>query len=68
MVVAEFGCSVAFTAKAIRLNSWEELKVLKGLSMTVNILAVLPDVLIAASLFYFLQRSRTGFKRLIIWL
>ncbi|KAJ3569349.1 hypothetical protein NP233_g5109 [Leucocoprinus birnbaumii] len=28
-----------------------------------NILAVLPDVLIAASLFYFLHRSRTGFKK-----
>ncbi|KAF5363742.1 hypothetical protein D9756_000609 [Leucocoprinus leucothites] len=51
-----------FTAKAIQFHTWEELKALKGLSITVNILAVLPDVFIAASLFYFLQRSRTGFK------
>lgn len=63
MVIAEFGCSVAFTAKAIQFHTWEELKALKGLSITVNILAVLPDVFIAASLFYFLQRSRTGFKK-----
>ncbi|EKM80267.1 hypothetical protein AGABI1DRAFT_106493 [Agaricus bisporus var. burnettii JB137-S8] len=63
LVVAEFGCSIAFTVQALQLRTWEELKALKGLSITVNILAVVPDVFIAASLFFFLQRSRTGFKK-----
>jgi hypothetical protein len=35
----------------------------QGLSMTVNVLAAAADVLIAASLCYFLQCSRTGFKK-----
>ncbi|KAF9451746.1 hypothetical protein P691DRAFT_662638, partial [Macrolepiota fuliginosa MF-IS2] len=49
--------------RSLQFQTWEELKALKGLSVTVNILAVAPDVLIAGSLFYFLQRSRTGFKK-----
>lgn len=35
----------------------------QSLSMTVNILAAAADVLIATSLCYFLQCSRTGFKK-----
>ncbi|KAF9076561.1 hypothetical protein BDP27DRAFT_1210035 [Rhodocollybia butyracea] len=35
----------------------------KGLSMAVNVLGALSDVVIAAGLFYFLHRSRTGFKK-----
>jgi len=35
----------------------------KGLSMTVNVLGAVTDVVIAAGLFFFLHRSRTGFKK-----
>ena len=31
--------------------------------MAVNLIGVVTDVLIAAALFYFLRRSRTGFKK-----
>ncbi|KAJ3892773.1 hypothetical protein GG344DRAFT_87567 [Lentinula edodes] len=34
-----------------------------SLSMTVNVLGAVSDVIIAAGLFYFLHRSRTGFKK-----
>ncbi|KAJ3998613.1 hypothetical protein F5050DRAFT_1710372 [Lentinula boryana] len=34
-----------------------------SLSMTVNVLGAVADVMIAAGLFYFLHRSRTGFKK-----
>ncbi|KAJ8514860.1 hypothetical protein ONZ45_g7648 [Pleurotus djamor] len=65
LVLAEFVCSVAFTVKSLGLknHTWAELGELKGLSMTVNILAAAGDALIAASLVYLLQRSRTGFKK-----
>jgi len=63
LVLAGFGCSVAFTVQSMKLQTWEELKELKGLSMTVNLLGVVADVFIASALFYFLRRSRTGFKK-----
>ncbi|KAF8803764.1 hypothetical protein BYT27DRAFT_7214366 [Phlegmacium glaucopus] len=63
LVLAGFGCSVAFTVQSMKLRTWAELKELKGLSMAVNLLGVVVDVLIAAALFYFLRRSRTGFKK-----
>lgn len=63
LVLAEFGCSVVFTVQSMRLQTWGELTRLKGLSITVNILAAVADILIAASLCYFLHRSRTGFKK-----
>ncbi|EDR02279.1 uncharacterized protein LACBIDRAFT_309640 [Laccaria bicolor S238N-H82] len=49
--------------RCMRLQTWGELTRLKGLSITVNILAAVADILIAASLCYFLHRSRTGFKK-----
>jgi len=63
LVLAGFGCSVAFTVRSMKLQTWDELKELKGLSMAVNLIGVVADVLIAAALFYFLRRSRTGFKK-----
>jgi len=63
LVLAGFGCSVAFTAESMKLQTWAELRELKGLSMAVNLLGVVADVLIASALFYFLRRSRTGFKK-----
>ncbi len=35
----------------------------QGLSMAVNLLGAVADVLIAAVLFYFLHKSRTGFRK-----
>ncbi|KXN86290.1 hypothetical protein AN958_10152 [Leucoagaricus sp. SymC.cos] len=58
-----FSPCCTYAIGSIQYHDWEELKALKGLSITVNILAVLPDVLIASSLFYFLHRSRTGFRK-----
>ncbi|KAG5723755.1 hypothetical protein E4T56_gene2209 [Termitomyces sp. T112] len=63
LVLSEFGCSFVFTIKALKLKTWVQLEQLKGLSMVVNILAALGDGLIAGTLCYFLQRSRTGFKK-----
>ncbi|KAF6762825.1 hypothetical protein DFP72DRAFT_568807 [Ephemerocybe angulata] len=63
LVLAEFASSVAFTVKSMRLQTWGELGQLKGLSITVNIVGVVADILIAGALFFFLHRSRTGFKK-----
>ncbi|KAJ3880613.1 hypothetical protein F5051DRAFT_495410 [Lentinula edodes] len=46
----------------LKLVTWKDLTNLKSLSMTVNVLGAVSDVIIAAGLFYFLHRSRTGFK------
>ncbi|KAG7445905.1 uncharacterized protein BT62DRAFT_141887 [Guyanagaster necrorhizus] len=63
LVLTEFGCSVAFTIQSMKLSTWADLTHMRGLSMTVNVVGAISDVLIAASLFYFLHRSRTGFKQ-----
>ncbi|KAF9569423.1 hypothetical protein CPC08DRAFT_182786 [Agrocybe pediades] len=63
LVLACFGCSVAFTAQSLKLKTWAELAQLKGLSMAVNLLGATTDVVIAAALCLFLHRSRTGFKK-----
>ncbi|KAJ3922697.1 hypothetical protein F5877DRAFT_63860 [Lentinula edodes] len=62
-VLGELGCSVAFTISSLKLVTWKDLTNLKSLSMTVNVLGAVSDVIIAAGLFYFLHRSRTGFKK-----
>ncbi|KAJ7228989.1 hypothetical protein GGX14DRAFT_692836 [Mycena pura] len=63
LVVAEFGCSVAFTVESMKLGTWKELGELKGLSMTVNVLGAVSDFVIAVILVFYLRRSRTGFKK-----
>ncbi|KAJ7873327.1 hypothetical protein B0H14DRAFT_3106848 [Mycena olivaceomarginata] len=63
LVLAEFGCSVAFTIQSMQLHTWEELGELKGLSMSVNVLGAVADFLIALILVFYLRRSRTGFKK-----
>lgn len=62
-VLGEFVCSVVFTIQSLRLTTWAQLRQLKALSMTVNLLAAVADALIAGALCFFLQRSRTGFKK-----
>ncbi|KAJ6539006.1 hypothetical protein B0H19DRAFT_337450 [Mycena capillaripes] len=63
LVLAEFGCSVAFTIQSLQLRTWKELGELKGLSMSVNVLGAASDFFIAMILVYYLRRSRTGFKK-----
>ncbi|KIY45955.1 hypothetical protein FISHEDRAFT_48246 [Fistulina hepatica ATCC 64428] len=62
-VLRSVACSVAFTIESLQLTTWVQLNHLKGLSMTVNVLAAIGDVVIAGSLCFYLHRSRTGFKR-----
>ncbi|KAJ7179458.1 hypothetical protein C8R46DRAFT_1212016 [Mycena filopes] len=63
LVLAEFGCSVAFTIQSLQLETWEQLGELKGLSMSVNVLGAVADFAIAIILVFYLRRSRTGFKK-----
>ncbi|KAJ6567210.1 hypothetical protein DFH09DRAFT_454632 [Mycena vulgaris] len=63
LVLAEFGCSVAFTIQSLKLSTWAELGELKGLSMSVNVLGAVADFVIAVILVFYLRRSRTGFKK-----
>ncbi|KAJ7688394.1 hypothetical protein B0H17DRAFT_656365 [Mycena rosella] len=63
LVLANFGCSVAFTIQSLQLSTWDELHGLKGLSMTVNVIGAVADFAIAMILVFYLRRSRTGFKK-----
>ncbi|KAH7875717.1 hypothetical protein F5879DRAFT_543975 [Lentinula edodes] len=65
LVLAEFGCVVAFGIIAlVRVSTFVELAAdLKELSITVNALAAAGDVLIAGILTILLQKSKTGFQR-----
>ncbi|KAJ3887829.1 hypothetical protein GG344DRAFT_80352 [Lentinula edodes] len=67
LVLAEFGCVVAFGIIAlVRVSTFVELAAdLKELSVTVNALAAAGDVLIAGILTILLQKSKTGFQRQI---
>ncbi|KAJ3888764.1 hypothetical protein GG344DRAFT_67690 [Lentinula edodes] len=48
----------------IHVQTFQELSIeLRGLSVTVNVLIVVGDLLIASILTYLLQRCKTGFKR-----
>ncbi|KAJ3513803.1 hypothetical protein NLJ89_g2747 [Agrocybe chaxingu] len=63
LVFGEFACVIAFTALSLQLETYEQLKKLKGLSILVNALAAAGDVLIAGILCTLLHLSRTGFHR-----
>jgi len=63
LIVAEFGCVLAFSVMSLGFHTFAELEHLKSLSITVNALAAAGDVLIAAILCTLLHRSRTGFRR-----
>ncbi|KAJ3802719.1 hypothetical protein GGU11DRAFT_764762, partial [Lentinula aff. detonsa] len=47
-VLGELTCSVAFTISSLKLVTWMDLTHLKSLSMTVNVLGAVADVMIAA--------------------
>ncbi|KAJ4480144.1 hypothetical protein J3R30DRAFT_2583565 [Lentinula aciculospora] len=65
LVMAEFGCVLSFGIIAlVRVRTFAELATdLKGLSITVNALAAVSDVIIAGILTFLLQKSKTGFQR-----
>jgi hypothetical protein len=63
LVFSEFGCIIAYSIKSLSFTTFAEITSLKRLSITVNALAALGDVLIAAALCYLLHSSRTGFQR-----
>ncbi|EPQ50151.1 hypothetical protein GLOTRDRAFT_141615 [Gloeophyllum trabeum ATCC 11539] len=63
LVLAEFGAVIAYTIKSLTLETFAELELLKGLSMSVNGLAAAGDVAIAIVLCTMLHRSRTGFRQ-----
>ncbi|KAJ6472687.1 hypothetical protein C8R47DRAFT_1324604 [Mycena vitilis] len=60
LILAEFGCVVAYITLALPLDTFTELANLKALSIAVNSLAASGDVLIASILCFLLLRSRTG--------
>jgi hypothetical protein len=51
------------TFPSLRLQTFPQLVGLKPLSIAVNALAAVGDVLIASALCWMLHRSRTGFQR-----
>ncbi|KAJ3720687.1 hypothetical protein C8R42DRAFT_643065 [Lentinula raphanica] len=58
-------CKAYGVIALVRVRTFEELAAeLKGLSVTVNVLAAAGDVLIAATLAWLLQASKTGSQRL----
>jgi hypothetical protein len=52
-----------YVVRALPLHTYVDLTSLANLSRAVNIFAVVSDVLIAATLIFLLQRSRTGFRQ-----
>ncbi|KAF8558816.1 hypothetical protein OG21DRAFT_1574511 [Imleria badia] len=52
-----------FSIKAINLTTYKEFATLDPLSMTINAAAAAGDIVITIFLCYYLQRSRTGFRR-----
>ncbi|KAJ7282060.1 hypothetical protein C8J57DRAFT_1299337 [Mycena rebaudengoi] len=63
LVLAEFGCVLAYLALSLGLHTFVELANLKSLSISVNALAAAGDIFIATTLCGLLLRSRTGFQR-----
>ncbi|KAK7037535.1 hypothetical protein VNI00_011027 [Paramarasmius palmivorus] len=63
LVAAEFAVSVAYMAQGLawHLNTYQSLKRLRGLSMSINALAAAADITISASICTLLSSSRTGF-------
>jgi len=63
LVLGGFGCVVAYVGKAMPLQTYTDLKQIKGISLAINITGASGDVLIATILCYLLLGSRTGFSR-----
>ncbi|KAL4081991.1 hypothetical protein V8B97DRAFT_144516 [Scleroderma yunnanense] len=67
VVLAEFIMSLIYVSKAINFETFVQLAQLKALSSAINATTAASDVMIAGCLCYLLQKSRTGFRRLIIF-
>lgn len=63
LIVGELGAILAYTIISLQFHTFSEVTRLKGLSLSVNSLAAIGDVVIAGSLCTILYRSRTGFHR-----
>lgn len=63
LILATTGCGIAWVVIAIQFNSYTELLTINPLTITINALSTAVDVIIAATLCYLLNQSRTGFKR-----
>ncbi|KAI0334812.1 hypothetical protein GY45DRAFT_1367269 [Cubamyces sp. BRFM 1775] len=63
LVAGEFSVAMAYSIKALYLNTFVDLVQIKGLSISINAFAAAGDVTIAAILCTILHRSRTGFSK-----
>jgi len=62
IVLAQTGCGTAWVIVSLQLSTFQQLLGISSLTMSINALSTAADVIIAASLCFLLQRSRTGFK------
>ncbi|KAG2119084.1 uncharacterized protein F5147DRAFT_668132 [Suillus discolor] len=63
LVITELVIVVIYVIKAVGLTTFTQVPQIRSLSMSINAVAAAGDILIAALLCTFLQRSRTGFRR-----
>ncbi|KLO12662.1 hypothetical protein SCHPADRAFT_405731 [Schizopora paradoxa] len=63
LVLTEFAVAIVFYAKALHFRTFEGLSSIFWLAKTMDALCAVPDTAITIALFYFLNRSRTGFAR-----
>jgi len=62
-ILAEFACVIAYATKAIQMATFPQLVAIRTLSMAVNILAVIGDVLITVVFCILLHRARNKIQR-----
>jgi len=63
LVLAEFAVSIAYFVKGWPVKTFLEIDQLTSISRAVNVLALVTDTFIAGVLVFFLQTSKTGFRR-----
>ncbi|KAI0356730.1 hypothetical protein OH77DRAFT_1423700 [Trametes cingulata] len=63
LIAGEFAVAMAYSIKALRLETFMDLVQIKGLSISINAFAAAGDVTIAAILCTILHFSRTGFSK-----
>ncbi|KAI0366389.1 hypothetical protein BV20DRAFT_653179 [Pilatotrama ljubarskyi] len=63
LIAGEFAVAMAYSIKALYLNTFMDLVQIKGLSISINAFAAAGDVTIAAILCTILHFSRTGFSK-----
>ncbi|KAI0028535.1 hypothetical protein K488DRAFT_89637 [Vararia minispora EC-137] len=61
-VLAQFVAHLAYVGRGMQLNTFEELREIKILSISINLLTAITDVFITVTMCILLQKSRTGFK------